>query len=275
MKIKEIFYLLGLKPKLKTYGHRVDRFQLGEDGEIEFANWKHPVCEPKSVTQENLGALRSFLRKGDTAIDIGAYIGDTTVPMALAVGQEGCVFGFEPNPSVFEVLKVNAKLNPEKVRMEIFPYAVTKDDCRLKFNYSDAGLCNGGEHKGVSRWKHAHAFEIEVEGLNAEELLRDRFPREIKKLRYVKTDAEGADLDVLRSIAGLIEEFRPYVRSEIFRHTSAEQRRELFRFFLDFGYSIYEYESAENFQGKPLTLDDVVHANHFDIFAVPPDPDSN
>tara|TARA_R110000850_G_scaffold247744_1_gene372677 strand:- start:445 stop:1266 length:822 start_codon:yes stop_codon:yes gene_type:complete len=271
MKLKEIFYLLGFKPKVKTYGHRIDRFQLDRDGEIEFANWEHPVCEPKSVTQANLDALRKFLKPGDTAIDIGAHVGDTTVPVALAVGSEGCVFGFEPNPSVFEILKVNARLNPEKMRIEALPYAASESACKLKFTYSDSGLCNGGEHKGVSRWRHAHAFEIEVDGLNAEKLLRDQYPEEIQKLRYVKTDAEGADLYVLRSIKGLIEEFRPYVRSEVYKHTSPEQRRELFQFFLNFGYSIFEYESSENFQGKRLGIDDVIHADHYDIFAVPPE----
>jgi tRNA A58 N-methylase Trm61 len=48
--------------------------------------------------------LRKYLRPGDTAIDIGAQVGDTTVPMAFAVGKEGCVFGLEPNDHTFAVL---------------------------------------------------------------------------------------------------------------------------------------------------------------------------
>jgi hypothetical protein len=38
----------------------------------------------------------------------------------------------------------------------------------------------GGEHRGLSRWKHAHVFDIEVDGLNAEKLLREQYPEEVK-----------------------------------------------------------------------------------------------
>ncbi len=271
MKLKEVLYLLGLKQKTKTYGHRVDRFQLEKDGEVEFANWEHPHCAPKSVTQEGIDALREFLKPGDSAIDIGAHIGDTTVPIALAVGGKGCVFGFEPNPKVYQILKVNAGLNLGQMRIIPLPYAASENSCKLTFTYSDSGLCNGGEHRGLSRWKHAHAFEIEVDGLNAEKLLREQYPDEVKKLKYVKTDAEGGDLYVLQSIAGLIDEFRPFIRSEVYKHTTAEQRRDLFQFFLERGYSVYEYEEAgPTLKGKALSLEDVQQAAHYDIFAVPP-----
>jgi hypothetical protein len=90
-------------------------------------------------------------------------------------------------------------------------------------------------------------------------------------LKYVKTDAEGGDLYVLQSIAGLIDEFRPFIRSEGYKHTKAEQRRDLFQFFLERGYSVYEYEEAgPTLKGKALSLEDVQQAAHYDIFAVPP-----
>lgn len=273
MKLKEIFYLIGMKPKERKFGHRIDRIQLAQEGEIECANWEHPKCERLSVTQAEVDGLRKFLKAGDTAIDIGAHFGDTAVPVAIAVGGDGCVFAFEPNPNVFEVLEVNAGLNPGKMRIVTLPYAATADTCKLTFTYSDAGLCNGGEHRGVSRWRHAHAFELEVDGLNAEKLLRNQYPDEIQKLKYVKTDAEGADLMVLQSIVGLIKEFHPYIRSEVYKHTTPMERRELFQFFLDLDYSIFEFESSESLQGRPMGLDDVMHSEHYDIFAVPPESD--
>jgi len=57
--------------------------------------------------------INSLSRKGDLAVDIGANIGDTTVPMALVAGSEGMVLGFECNPVIFEILAVNEKLNPK------------------------------------------------------------------------------------------------------------------------------------------------------------------
>jgi FkbM family methyltransferase len=38
-------------------------------------------------------------------IDIGTYTGDTTVPMALAVGKGGIVLGLEPNQYVYKILE--------------------------------------------------------------------------------------------------------------------------------------------------------------------------
>src|SRR4051812_30428526 len=46
--------------------------------------------------QEELGFLRSVLRPGDTAIDVGGHIGFFTMQMAAAVGPQGRVYAFEP-----------------------------------------------------------------------------------------------------------------------------------------------------------------------------------
>jgi len=270
MKLKEVFYLLGIRPKPQSYGHRIDRFDLEQEGVVEFANWEHPSCEKKTMEQSHIDALRIFLSKGDTAIDIGAHVGDTTVPVALAVGKEGCVFGFEPNPYVYKILQTNVELNPGKTRIIPVPYAATGDPCKLTFTYSDSGFCNGGEHRGLSKWKHAHAFEVDVEGINAEQYLRENYPDEIQHLRYIKTDAEGADLAVLKSLRNLIRDFKPCIRSEIYKHTTTSERRELFQFLMDMGYSIHEFDGVDHYRGRQLTLDDVDLHGHYDIFAVPP-----
>ncbi len=83
----------------------------------QFARWQHPGERPKVVTQQSIDALRAFLREGDVAIDIGAHTGDSTLPIALAVGARGLVLALEPNPYVFKVLEVNAALNPGKTRV--------------------------------------------------------------------------------------------------------------------------------------------------------------
>ncbi len=269
MKFKEIFYLLGLKPKLRTYGHRVETVELAPGDGIEFAKWLHPASRPEPIDAEQIAALSEFLKPGDTAIDIGAQIGDTTVPMALAAGAKGCVFAFEPNPGAFAVLEANAALNRDRVRIVPYPYAAADGPGRLVFRYSDPGLCNGGELKGLSRWRHAHAFEIEVETIHAETLLRERHPEEIARLRYLKVDSEGADLRILQSMAGLVDEFRPYIRCEVYRHLPREEREELFRFFLDRGYGIHHFLDAKTYRGPRLGVEDVCHKEHYDLLAVP------
>ena len=55
--------------------------------------------------------LRAFLRPGDTALDIGANIGDLTLPMARIVGETGRVYAVESHVDNYNVLCANMALN--------------------------------------------------------------------------------------------------------------------------------------------------------------------
>src|SRR5437016_2439138 len=98
MRLKEFFYLLGLRPSVKVYGHRVQAIHLPQDGHVEYACWLAPGIRDLALQQTDLDDLRKFLSEGDLAVDVGAATGDTTVPIALACGRSGAVLAFEPNP---------------------------------------------------------------------------------------------------------------------------------------------------------------------------------
>ena len=87
MKFKEIFYLLGLKPRTKSYGYEVVHFDLATEGRVSYARWLHPKEQRKTFSQAEVDELRRFLSVGDVAVDIGAHTGDTALPVALAVGK--------------------------------------------------------------------------------------------------------------------------------------------------------------------------------------------
>jgi hypothetical protein len=100
VKLRELGHMLGWRPSPRTYGSEIRRFTLPRDGLVEYAQWLHPRETDKAVRQEVVDELRTFLRPGDVAIDIGAHTGDSTLPMALAVGSAGHVLALEPNPHV-------------------------------------------------------------------------------------------------------------------------------------------------------------------------------
>src|SRR5439155_22899042 len=110
MKLKEVLHLLGFLPGPQIYGREVRVFDLPRDGRVEYAQWLHPRETPKTITQESVDELRRFLGPGDVALDIGAHTGDSTIPIALAVGPTGCVLAVEPNGFVFPALEQNAQL---------------------------------------------------------------------------------------------------------------------------------------------------------------------
>ena len=269
MKLKEVFYMLGLKPKPKRYGHEVVDLDLTGEGRIQYAVWQHPRSSHGRIEQGMVDELRKYLRPGDTAIDIGAQVGDTTVPMALAVGKEGTTFGLEPNGYTYPVLEANARLNQERTNILPLPFAATEEDGTYVFEYSDSGFCNGGGHDGISRWKHGHAFRLTVEGKNLERYLRTEYPEETAKLRFLKVDAEGADASILESLSNLIAETRPFIRAEVFRHLNDEQRRRLYDAVSVHGYTVHRLNSLEDYRGDILAPAGMKADHTFDIFAVP------
>jgi FkbM family methyltransferase len=268
MKLKEVFYMFGLRPKTRHYGSEIVDFDLPQEGRVQFAVWQHPRCLAR-IDQGMIDELRKYLRPGDTAIDIGAQVGDTTVPMAFAVGKEGCVFGLEPNDHTFAVLAENARLNTDRTNIVALNFAATPQDGKYVFEYSDSAYCNGGQHTDISKWRHGHAFRLTVDGKDLALFLRREYPDAVRKLRFLKVDAEGADGSILESLADLIAETRPFIRAEVFKHLKREQRDRLFDSVACHGYTIHRLNSQYDYRGDVLGREGMVESDTFDIFATP------
>ena len=271
MKLKDVPRALGWRAAPREYPFEVATFMLPTDGEVRFAQWRHPGETPKIVTQESVDALRTFLREGDVAIDIGAHTGDSTLPIALAVGTRGLVLALEPNPYVFKVLAANATLNPEKARVSPLMFAAMPTDGQFEFEYSDSGYCNGGFHDRIARWKHGHFDRLRVEGRNLSEYLRRHAPDVLPRLRYIKVDTEGFDRSVVQSMADLIGAARPYIKTEIYKHLPNDERDAYEGDLRRLGYRLFKCEGEVEYLGEELHPGDLRRWRHFDVFAVPAD----
>jgi FkbM family methyltransferase len=269
VKARELLYLLGFRPAPRTYGFEVVAFDLPRDGRVEYARWLHPRETVKTISQGSVEELRKFLAPGDVAIDIGAHTGDSTIPMALAVGKSGTVLALEPNPYVFPVLQENAALNPDKTTILPLPFAATPEDGDYEFEYGDAGFCNGGLHENVSRWRHGLAFKLRVTGRNLATYLATEHPDLLPRVRYIKVDAEGYDLNVLLSLSDLIARRRPFLRAEVYKWTGRAQREHMFEFLNGAGYDLWHLESEANYCGERLTASRTMEWSQYDVFAVP------
>ena len=272
MKLKDLPRAFGFRGRIREYPTEVSEIALAQ-GPVRFARWLHPGERPKTITEESIGALRGFLQSGDVAIDIGAHTGDSTLPLALAAGPSGAVFALEPNPYVFKVLELNASLNPSRAHIVPLPFAAMPEDGEFEFEYSDEGYCNGGFHQAVSAWTHGHFSKLRVQGRNLLRYLRTHAPDALPKVRFIKIDTEGFDRAVAQTLADVLRDARPYLKTEIYKHMPASDREGYFDDLRRLGYRLFKCGDVE-YRGEPIErAADLSRWRHFDVFAIPEELD--
>lgn len=270
MKLKNLLEQIGFRSKPRRYKYEVLKFEIGTGQPVLYAQWLHPKEKPKILTAEMVNAYQEFLKDGDFCIDIGAHTGDSTLPMALAVGKKGCVLALEPNPYVYHVLEKNARLNPSQTHIETLMVAATPEEQFIEFEYSDSGFCNGGRHENISALKHGHSYKLSVFGVNLSHELKNDYPSWLSHLKFIKVDAEGFDLYVLQSIEDIIQSHKPYIKAEVFKNTDEHYRKNLYNFLTTLEYKIYRItQEPVQHDNQALELEDMNQWKHFDIFCVP------
>lgn len=259
------------KRSLHDYGFQVNTFDLEQDGKIEYARWLHPYEQPKSITQGMVNFFRLYAKSGGLAIDIGAHTGDTTVPMAVAVGQAGTVLALEPNPHVFSILQINAGLNKGKTNIVPLCFAATDHDGEFEFNYSDASFCNGGFFQSLKNQKHGHKHVLKVTGKNLEAYLKKEYGKILPDLSLIKIDAEGYDKEIIKSLKPLIQTYKPNIISECNKNLTPEERADLFNVLDGLGYSIKKLDGFSD-EIEPSSIknsSEMMNWQHFDLVATP------
>ncbi len=264
---KGIFDKFRRKKEFKEYQFQVVDFQLPQDGKVQYAQWLHPGEFGNEVKQESVTFYRRYVKPGDFIIDIGANEGDTTVPMAIAAGKGGLTLALEPNPHVYKVLEANARLNPAITNIVPLNFAATSHDGEFTFGSGDPSYGNGG----IVGYTHNQArnvrYQINVTGKNLENYLRANYADQLRKLTFIKIDAEGYDKEIIKTLTGIIREFRPTVVTECFGPSTNEEKKELYQLLTGLGYEVFRLrdfldtsvEKVDHFGGKDT----------FDVLAVP------
>jgi FkbM family methyltransferase len=259
----------NLKRTFKEYGFEVEKFSVDGIGSVEYAQWLHPFESKKEIKTSNIRFYQKLAKSGAMIIDIGAHTGDTTVPMALAVGKEGMVLALEPNKYVFKILKKNAELNPDKMRIVPRCFAATAADGEFTFNYSDASFCNGGFLSQIKNQHHGHNFTLKVMGKNLQQYLLTNHKEDLPKLELLKVDAEGYDKEILKTIPTILKDYKPNLMIECYKRLNEEERFELFDLVRSFGYRLFLLENFEEFnQLHEIHRENMNDRKHFEILAV-------
>lgn len=132
--------------------------------------------------------LASYLRPGDTYVDVGANIGALALHAATLVGARGRVSAIEAHPRTFGFLRDNVRLNGAAVTA--LNYAAGEESGTLRFT-----SMRGDDKNGVSA---QGALEVPVRPLD--ELLAALDG----PIHLLKLDVEGFELPVLRGAAAVL-----------------------------------------------------------------------
>ena len=176
--------------------------------------------------------MRAWLPAGATAIDVGANIGDLTLPIARIVGESGRVYAIESHPAHFNVLCANLALNDIRNTRPINAFVATSAD-------ADTASAQWGEHAYIGEtWPPSFVALDDLQ---------------LQRCDLIKIDVDGHELDVLRSGEMQIERFRPVL---YFENDVQSASRDLLAFAMDkLGYRLYWHPAPifrpQNFFGNP------------------------
>jgi len=146
-------------------------------------------------SESEVSVLRSFIRPGDTALDIGANIGDLTLPMAQLAGETGRIYAIESHAETFNILCANLALNNITNTKPINAFIADHDEV------DTAGPW--GKYGYVSKNFQPPILPIDSLALDA--------------CAFIKIDVDGKELEVLKSAEATIARTRPilYLENDI------------------------------------------------------------
>jgi FkbM family methyltransferase len=145
--------------------------------------------------------IEPLCRPGDCVLDIGANVGDWTLPMALRVGPLGKVIAFEPVPYLAETIVKTARVNRHSW-VEVQQLALSSTDGTTEFSVERAN--SGGSRLG--RMEGDFSL-IPVKTARLDSILASR--PDIERVDFVKIDVEGFEEAVLQGARASLARFRP------------------------------------------------------------------
>jgi FkbM family methyltransferase len=165
--------------------------------------------------------IAKFCKPGGIVIDVGANIGDWSLPMAKAVGTEGKLFAFEPLPFMREALEKTLKIN-RLTQASVFDFALSNQTGRTQFaihQHGDQIVDSGKSRLGALSGNSVH---IEVNAITLDRFISQQKPARID---FIKVDVEGHECQVLEGGRETLEKFQPALIIEAGNESVDERRK--------------------------------------------------
>lgn len=146
------------------------------------------------------GVMTRYVAAGEWVVDVGANLGTTVLALAQAVGPQGQVLAFEPQPLMAQCLHATLTLN------ECFQVRVLTSGLAHAAGWARIpalGIAQGGNYGAVG---------LGAEGLPVPVMRLDDM--ELPRCSLVKIDVEGLEWQVIQGAQGHLLNHRPVVYLE-------------------------------------------------------------
>jgi FkbM family methyltransferase len=167
-------------------------------------------------------AALAYLRLGAVAIDIGASLGEWTIPLARAVGEGGQVLACEPAPVAAKALEATLGSNALR-QAEVIRCAVGDHDGSVEFSVpviTSARTDTGTARIGAAGPGHK-TLNVRLSSLDS--LAAER---SLERVDLIKIDVEGHERQVLDGADATLSRCRPALVIET-GHEAEGDRREI------------------------------------------------
>jgi FkbM family methyltransferase len=179
-------------------------------------------------------AIDRLLDAGETAIDIGANIGQMTSLMRRKAGEIGNVYAFEPHPEIFAELSANMQLLNNKKQfapVSLYNLGLSDREGPAEMEIDP----NWANNRGLGKIATPNA-KLGIRTLKIQLDRLDKILGPDSKVDLCKMDVEGHELKVAHGAAHLLSEGR--IRDIIFEDQNPYPS-ELQKLFLDGHYTIF------------------------------------
>jgi len=149
--------------------------------------------------------INTFLIKNkiikNNIIDLGAWIGDNSIPWAKNIS--GIVYAIDPSPKNCDFINETCKLN-EITNVKTLQYAIT-NKAELLTTDDDLGHCSFVYRNPMLNGRN------KVEGVSLDYLYASNM---IDNIGYIHLDVEGMEYKVVEGSENIINTFRPIITFE-------------------------------------------------------------
>jgi FkbM family methyltransferase len=185
------------------------------------------------LERQEIRLVLDHLAEGDVAVDVGAHKGAYTYWMQRAVGPGGEVFAFEPQPELARSL-VKLVRGGGRDNVTVENAGVSSSAGTMMLNVPGAGSSPGASFE-TAAGSDGQAYPVRVVTLDG------YFAPDVAgRVRLIKCDAEGHELEVFRGAEALLRLARPVLLFECERrHRPDGEFGEVFSWLERMGYRGY------------------------------------